>query len=161
MNEQESQLWRSIHNFELDDEDSVLSFSRRLGRENGWTIEFSLRAIEEYKRFMFLIAIANHPLTPSDEVDQVWHLHLIYTQSYWKGFCSMILNKEIHHGPTKGGEAEGNKFNDWYSKTLEFYQTKFGHEPPSDIWPSPAHRFRRADFKRIDTRANWIIKRLF
>jgi hypothetical protein len=70
MKEEHTVLWKEIKAFELDAPESSLSFSSRLARENGWTLEFSLRAIEEYKKFIFLICIADHPLTPSDQVDQ-------------------------------------------------------------------------------------------
>ncbi|MCX5952813.1 MAG: hypothetical protein NTZ40_04815 [Cyanobacteria bacterium] len=33
-------------------------------------------AIEEYRKFVFLALVAGHQITPSDQVDQVGHLHL-------------------------------------------------------------------------------------
>src|SRR5689334_8138005 len=99
-------LWERIEAFELDDPDTSLMFSDRLARENGWDKAFALRAMFEYKRFMFMLCTTDHPLTPSDEVDQVWHLHLLYTWDYWKVFCPEVLGREIHHGPTKGGSDE-------------------------------------------------------
>jgi hypothetical protein len=114
-----SKLWDRLKEFELDDNDSQLTFTDRLARENGWAHEFSVRAVLEYKRFIFLICVSNQPLTPSDEVDQVWHLHLLYTHSYWREMCGQLLNKEIHHGPTKGGQNENLKFTDWYQRTIE------------------------------------------
>jgi hypothetical protein len=159
MTEPELELWNAVSTYEIDDDTSSLTFSDRLARENGWTKEFTLRAIEEYKKFMFLICTVDHPLTPSDEVDQVWHLHLLYTQSYWKEFCAVILKKEIHHGPTRGGVKESDKFTDWYSKTLLRYTEKFAYDPPADIWPPSERRFRQADFKRVDVLRSWVIKK--
>jgi len=150
-------LWLQIKNFELDEPNASLSFSDRLARENGWSIEYSLRAIEEYKRFMMLVCLASHPLTPSDQVDQVWHLHLLYTESYWIDFCQHILNRQIHHGPTKGGEKANTKFTDLYQKTKILYQTIFGTLPPDDIWPSSTIRFKKTNFQRIDVENTWII----
>jgi hypothetical protein len=43
-------------------------------RANGWSRPFALRAIEEYRKFVFLALVADHQVTPSDQVDQVWHL---------------------------------------------------------------------------------------
>ena len=57
-------IWSKIKEFEFDDIDCSLSFSERLARENGWNIEYALRAIEEYKKFMYLIWISNQALTP-------------------------------------------------------------------------------------------------
>ena len=72
--------------------------------------------------------IADFPLTPSDQIDQVWHLHLLYTQSYWIDFCKNTIQKDIHHGPTKGAEQKP-LFKDQYLKTLEFYESVFKKKP--------------------------------
>lgn len=152
-------FWEQVSRFELDDPDSAVRFSNRLCRENGWSTEYSLRAIHEYKKFMFLLCIADQPLTPSDQVDQVWHLHLLYTKSYWYSFCRDILKKEIHHEPTKGGKMEGDKFSNWYDRTKEFYQKIFDTQPPEDIWPSTEIRFKDVNFQRINLSQYWIIKR--
>jgi hypothetical protein len=160
MTEAERQRWAAFQRFELDDA-SALSFSDRLARENGWSKTFALRAIEEYKKFMFLIVITDTPLAPSDEVDQVWHLHLLYTWSYWKEFCPNVLQKEVHHGPTKGGDTQRGQFTTWYNETLQRYRDVFQREPPTDLWPSATIRFQATNFLRIDVRKHWIIKKLY
>ena len=70
-----------IQGFPLDEPGSVFPFSARLARENGWSREYALRALEEYRRFVYLAMTAGHPVTPSEEVDEVWHFHLTYTRS--------------------------------------------------------------------------------
>jgi hypothetical protein len=37
--------------------------------------------------------ISTHIVTPSEQVDQVWHLHLTYTRSYWDEFCPNVLGQ--------------------------------------------------------------------
>ncbi|GAB1539778.1 hypothetical protein NUACC21_24450 [Scytonema sp. NUACC21] len=144
--------------FSLDDPNAAFSFSKRLARENGWSMEYAQRVIVEYKKFAFLAVAAGHPVTPSDQVDQVWHLHLLYTHSYWEEFCPKILLSPLHHGPTLGGKSENDKFNDWYSQTLASYTAIFEETPPSDIWPPPHIRFGRdIHFKRVNTQENWIV----
>ncbi len=150
-------LWDKIKAFKLDDPSASFTFSDRLARENNWRLQYALRVVQEYKKFMFLICVAGHPLTPSDQVDQVWHLHLIYTQSYWRDFCQNTLGKFIQHGPTKGGSAEKAKYGNWYEKTKELYQIKFNQLPPSDIWPSSQIRFGELRFARINLHRNWVI----
>ncbi|MFC6267839.1 glycine-rich domain-containing protein [Frigoriflavimonas asaccharolytica] len=161
MNETQKILWNKIKNFELDEVDSSLSFTDRLARENGWSVEFSVRAVLEYKKFIFLLMIADHPLTPSDQVDQVWHLHLLYTQSYWEDFCEHTLGKKIHHGPTKGGNKEIDKFTNWYEKTKQLYISVFKYAPSADIWPSSKIRFSEINFQRVNMKRNWILKKPF
>ncbi len=159
MTPEQQAIWDKVRNFELDEPGSMFTFTQRLARENGWTIEYSLRAVHEYKKFMFMLCIAEYPLTPSDQVDQVWHLHLIYTHSYWNDFCRDTLNKVIHHGPTRGGKAEGDKYTDWYQKTLDLYKQLFERDAPEDIWPSKEVRFRDINFRRVNVNGNWIIKK--
>jgi hypothetical protein len=161
MNNEQLKSWREIKNFELDDPDASFSFTDRLARENGWTLEYSIRTIMEYKKFIFLLTITNHPLTPSDQVDQVWHLHLLYTQSYWEDFCKNTINKKIHHGPTKGGANEKEKYNNWYNKTKTLYTKTFNTEIPKDIWPTNEIRFSEINFQRINMKRYWVIKKMF
>lgn len=137
--------------FEIDQPGIDFPFSVRLARENAWSHEFALRVIAEYKRFVYLALRAGHPVTPSDEVDQAWHLHLTYTESYWNVLCGEVLGKPFHHNPTEGGPDEQAKYFDWYSRTLESYERIFGEAPPGDVWPEPVRRFAGAgDFVRVN-----------
>jgi uncharacterized protein (TIGR04222 family) len=158
MDYQHMELYSRIQSFSLDQSNTQLSFSRRLARDNGWSIDYALRVIDEYKKFVFLAVAVGHPVTPSDQVDQVWHLHLSYTRSYWQEFCPKILQTTLHHDPTRGGSSEQLKFDSWYSKTLESYERFFGSIPPIDIWSKPKDRFGRdLHFKRINTQQNLIL----
>jgi len=160
MNFQQIELYKRIQAFALDRPDSQLSFSQRLARDNGWSSGYTQRVIEEYKKFIFLAVAAGHPVTPSDQIDQVWHLHLTYTRLYWQEFCPKILQTTLHHEPTRGGSSEQLKFGSWYSKTLESYEQFFGHIPPIDIWPKPKDRFGRdLHFIRINTQQSWVLSK--
>lgn len=152
-------LWQKIKRFELDDPNAAFSFSDRLARENNWTKEYALRTILEYKKFMLLICQATHPLTPSDQVDQVWHLHMIYTQSYWTDFCEKTMGRTVHHGPTKGGDTEKDRYRDLYQETKNFYKTVFQTDAPADIWPSSSVRFGELRFARVNLHRNWVIQK--
>ena len=91
-------------------------------------------------------------------MDQAWHLHLLYTESYWEDFCGRVLQRKFHHGPTRGGSEEGSKYHDWYEATLASYRRTFGVAPPVDIWPAAKARFADANaFRRVDTAAYWLI----
>lgn len=160
MTEEQNKIWDKIQNFEIDDVDSSFTFTNRLARENDWSMEYSLRAVLEYKKFIFLITISNLPHTPSDQIDQVWHLHLLYTESYWIHLCKNTLNKNIHHGPTKGSE-ERTLFKEQYLRTLEFYELVFNEIPPKDIWIDVKTRFKEINFTRVNRCENWVIPKLF
>ncbi|WP_315822977.1 hypothetical protein [Paraflavitalea speifideaquila] len=153
----ETLLWSKLESFSPNNPYDALSFSQRLAQENGWPPFFTDRVIFEYKRFLFLCTISPHPVTPSDEVDQAWHLHLVYTKSYWNDLCKDILGKDLHHTPTTGGPAERDKFISYYESTLQLYFDKFGQAPPDDIWPPSHKRFGTADFVRANTDTHWIV----
>ena len=151
-------LIEQVMAFEVGSSNVGLSFIGRLCREQNWTRAYAGRAFREYKRFMLLTVLAGHPVTPSEEVDHVWHLHLLYTRSYWHELCRDILGQEIHHGPTLGGNAEKEKFVDWYEKTLLTYEKVFEERPPKDFWPSSRKRFRNAgDWKTYNAGRHFLM----
>ncbi|QTE44941.1 MULTISPECIES: glycine-rich domain-containing protein [Mucilaginibacter] len=152
-------LWQKILDFQLDDPEAAFKFSERLARENGWNIHYALRVIAEYRKFIFLCCISDKGVTPSDAVDQAWHLHLTFTRSYWIDLCRDALGRELHHNPTKGGTDEANKYDEFYIDTSYLYYQFFGELLPADIWPDNAKRFTDIDFERVNKRRNWIIRK--
>ncbi|MBC8111343.1 MAG: hypothetical protein H7Y04_09820 [Verrucomicrobia bacterium] len=159
MTTDEKNLWQKIENFQFNDLQVRLSFADRLARENGWSEIYTAKVMEEYKKFMFLCCITETGVTPSDPVDQAWHLHLTFTKSYWIDFCRNTLGKEIHHNPTKGGRGEAEKFNTFYTDTHKLYQEKFGVEPPANIWHDNQTRFTDIDFQGVNLKKFWLIKK--
>jgi uncharacterized protein (TIGR04222 family) len=135
-------LWARLDAFELDARDAAAGFSARLARENGWSGAHTARVVREYKRFLALAVCAGHPVTPSVAVDQAWHLHLLYTRSYWDDLCGTVLGRPLHHEPTSGGPDEAAKFRAQYERTLSSYRRLFGTEPPTEIWPTTKARSR-------------------
>jgi hypothetical protein len=134
-------LWVRLSCYSIGPEDAALSFAARLARENGWSLARAGRVIGEYRRFCYLALRAGHPVTPSDAVDQAWHLHLTYSRDYWERFCPEVLGMALHHGPTAGGRAEAARFYEQYAETLKSYEILFGEGPPADLWPDARRRF--------------------
>ena len=135
-------VWQALEIYEIGPPDAALSFQARLARENRWSEAFAARVIDEYKRFCFLAVTAGHEVTPSDAVDQAWHLHLTYSRDYWQRFCPDVLGRDLHHGPTAGGGAEQARYFEQYARTLQSYEAAFG-PAPADIWPDARRRFGR------------------
>jgi hypothetical protein len=142
LEKQQQQLYQRISDYELDDPSDEFGFLAHLMCANGWNHQFALRAIEEYRKFVFLALVADHPVTPSDQVDQVWHLHLLCSEAYWNDFCPGVLGRPLHHQPTRGGKAERERFHEQYRATIDSYRQHFG-EPPADLWPPVDVRFGR------------------
>jgi hypothetical protein len=151
-------LWGRIQSFAFDPPDAKLTFAVRLARETGWTSAFADQAIREYRRFLYLAVRAGHPVTPSQEVDEVWHLHLMYTRHYWGVLCKDVLEHDLHHGPSLGGASEHARYHDLYDRTLDSYARIFGNEPPDGFWPSADQRFRpKPRAAAVDPTTHWII----
>ena len=137
----DAQLWARLEGYRIGPVDAALSFADRLARENRWPAAFVHRVIREYYRFCYLAMTAGHEVTPSDQVDQAWHLHLTYSRDYWQRFCPEVLGADLHHGPTAGGQVERSRYYEQYAQTLASYEAAFGEPPPPDIWPPAARRF--------------------
>lgn len=133
-------IWVALCQHSIGPAGAALSFEQRLARENGWSAGQAARVLEEYRRFCFLAATAGHEVTPSDAVDQAWHLHLTYSRDYWERFCPEVLGRPLHHGPTAGGAEEQSRFFEQYARTLKSYEQTFGQPAPADLWPSAARR---------------------
>jgi hypothetical protein len=145
------ELYERIQSHSFDPPGAAFSFAARLARENGWPQSFAERVVAEYRRFVYLACTANHEVTPSEEVDQAWHLHLAYSRNYWEEFCPNVLRRPLHHGPTAGGPAEDARYRENYRRTLALYGETFGVAPPHEIWPPEAIRFGHADeFVRVN-----------
>ncbi|MCI4591615.1 hypothetical protein MOK15_16140 [Sphingobium sp. BYY-5] len=133
-------VWCALSSYVVGPENTRLSFVQRLARENGWSETQALRVFEEYRRFCFLAVTSDCELTPSDAVDQAWHLHLTYSRDYWERFCPDVLGRPLHHGPTAGGDVERSRFFEQYARTLQYYERVFGASPPIDLWPGAGRR---------------------
>jgi hypothetical protein len=130
-------LWAKVQQFTFDDGTAVTTFSGKLASKQKWSLQFTQRAIEEYRRFMLICCVSANGAAPSQIVDEVWHLHLTYTQPYWIDFCRNTLGKDIHHHPSAGGTQEDHRHFSWYKETIQLYRFIFGTDPPEDIWPLP------------------------
>lgn len=160
MDERQRELWTRLEAFEIGPPGAALTFTARLACECAWSGRFAAQVVREYKRFLLLAVSAGHPVTPPEEIDQAWHLHLAYTESYWNELCGDLLGRPLHHRPTRGGAAEDAKFREWYTDTLRSYERVFGQPPPRAIWPTPEVRFADgARFRRVDHKRAIVLAR--
>ncbi|SRR5260221_2678923 len=126
------ELWKNILDFNLGSGPlSEYGFTTRLENENFWTINFAHDAIIEYKKFMYLAAISDSMVSPSEIVDIVWHQHLIFTQSY-EAFCT-VLKKKIVHIPSTHQNSDFAQFKLAKERTSALYNEDFGPQP-AEFW---------------------------
>lgn len=157
---QQLDLWHKVAEFSFDPDSARKSFSSRLADQQGWTQAFTARVLHEYRRFLFLSAVAGHVVCPSEEIDAAWHQHLIYSRSYWDDLCRSTLGRPLHHDPTAGGPEESRKHWSMYRQTLVSYRRIFGEEAPADIWPPPLDRFDPHSQPRVvNARDYWILRK--
>lgn len=153
-------LWHGIDAVDFDELGTPYSFARRLADENGWTPNYAARVIDEYKRFCYLAVRAGHAVVPSDAIDQVWHLHLAFSDHYWRVFCGEVLGMDLHHCPANGGDPEdAADHRESYAETIRSYVRLSGELPPTDIWPDTETQFGPGVAMRRVNPADYLIIR--
>ncbi|MEO1494462.1 MAG: hypothetical protein AAFV19_20130 [Pseudomonadota bacterium] len=131
---QKPDLWKRLEAHQFDAETGSEPFSRKLAAAEGWSDEFTARAIEEYRRFLYLTQVSADQVTPSQIIDRVWHLHLTFTHDYWDVMCDQVLGARLHHDPCAGAE-EMPRYNAQFAATWALYRVEFGEAPPDEFWP--------------------------
>ncbi|MBT7445928.1 MAG: hypothetical protein HN790_18380 [Methylococcales bacterium] len=124
-------LWEDILAYSIGGDQHEL-FLKKLQQETGWRKKYALRAVLEYRRFLYLAAISKTPVTPANTIDTVWHLHLTFSRCYWDNFCATVLNKPLHHEPSPSSEK--SKMVDQFQATQALYRQEFETAVPQDIW---------------------------
>ena len=155
------QLWNRLEAFDFEtrlvgqasvtsptDQFDRFAMYNKLAEQEDWSINYSLAAFEEYRRFLYLAQIAGFEVTPSTIVDRVWHTHLIYSKEYWELLCREVLNRPLRHEPCLGSEAMP-RYAENYQKTKDLYLSEFGQSPPLNIWPSSVDTIK---YVRLKTR---------
>jgi hypothetical protein len=116
------------------------AFADKLARKLGWSTEFALRAIDEYKKFVYLGMVSDFIVTPSKIIDHVWHEHQLFTQAY-RQFCAEVLGRHFDHNPELIPiDDQTGIFQAQYFETLALYRKEFNREAPDDIWSIPKFR---------------------
>eukprot|EP00611_Tribonema_gayanum_P015334 TRINITY_DN27168_c0_g1_i1.p1 TRINITY_DN27168_c0_g1~~TRINITY_DN27168_c0_g1_i1.p1 ORF type:complete len:289 (+),score=41.74 TRINITY_DN27168_c0_g1_i1:70-936(+) len=96
-----------------------------------------VEVLHEYLRFIVLKLQAKDTsgsprLSPSPLVDEMWHCHLLDTESY-ASFCQEIGGGFIHH--RLGGMADDPAAKqERLAKTTAAYEQYFGSAPPARVW---------------------------
>jgi hypothetical protein len=148
------ELWLRLRNYHFDDivppqlvdrvsamfggtDASTRAFASKLSRKLGWKPPFALRAIGEYKKFVFLGTSSDISVTPSKVIDQVWHEHILFSRGY-REFCANVLTRDFDHSPELvPADDQNDVFASQYLQTLDAYRVESNAEPPADIWSVP------------------------
>jgi hypothetical protein len=116
---------------------STHAFANKLARKLGWSVPFALRAIDEYRKFVYLGQVSDFPVTPPKVIDQVWHEHLLFTRAY-RVFCDSVLGRDFDHNPELVPlDEQTAEFETQFTATRALYQSEFDREPPAQFWGVP------------------------
>jgi len=132
-------MWFKIDNAPiLGDDKGNAFFIKRVQKANPeWsTVKINL-LIEEYKQFMYLAGTSDEDCTPSQDVDKVWHEHILFTKDYYD-YCNNIIGKIIHHKPEREND-DSKKYEKAFEKTNAKKKAAFKPAPspkPSVVSPS-------------------------
>jgi hypothetical protein len=61
-------------------------------------VELAHTALEEYKEFLLACVRSNSLPVPNENVDAIWHSHILFTKDYFE-FCHQLCGHYIHHIP--------------------------------------------------------------
>ena len=133
-------LWQQVAEAFGGADAATKAFADKLARKLGWNSPFALRAVAEYRKFVYLGMVSDFPVTPSKVIDQVWHEHQLFTQAY-RRFCDEILGRHFDHHPELiPADEQLANYEAQYRGTLALYQQEFNQDPPPDIWLVPKFR---------------------
>lgn len=90
----------------------------KLGK--GWSAAMADEQIKKYRNFLKLIS-TGMTCVPTKDVDEVWHTHILDTESYAQD-CQRCFGKFIHHRPYMKDEDLKKA----WSETKESYKGTFG-----------------------------------
>ena len=119
-----------------EEDASTKAFADKIAHKPEWKHRFALRAIREYKKFIYLGAVSDFVVTPSKIIDQVWHEHLLFTKAY-REFCTDVLGFSFDHNPELIPMTDQTgTFNAQYLDTLELYKKEFFIHPRRYLEPT-------------------------
>jgi hypothetical protein len=112
-------------------DDDAFEAKRRNG-ERLWDEERVERALNEYKQFLALMHWNPETvLVPSEDIDEVWHTHVLNTARY-QADCETIFGRFQHHFPTFGESEEVQEEHmKGRDETLKLFEEAFGKVPQS------------------------------
>lgn len=102
----------------------------KMVREQGWLRSCAIQACQLYKNLLFLQKKYGNQynLVPSEEIDEVWHNHILDTKKYQED-CKLIFGELLHHYPYFGidGNTTSEDLNKSFNITQELHYKEFGY----------------------------------
>lgn len=101
----------------------------KLAYQYGWKQAHAEEICDMYKNFLFLYIKYGQqfPLAPSEEIDEIWHLHILETQNY-RHFCDSVCGQYVDHKPMSFKNLNPTNFKEnqqAFNNTLMLYSKEF------------------------------------
>lgn len=119
-----------------------------------WTLEEALEAAKQYRNWLILtVKYDNQQLPPSEEIDEVWHNHILDTQKY-RADCERIFGGFRDHYPYFGIDDKStlSDLDDAFAQTNALYAKEFG-EPIYEVRIRPLKRLK----EHLSRGCRWLL----
>lgn len=95
-----------------------------------WSLARARKAVEDYRRWLFLHKIyPKAKLVPTQDIDEVWHTHILDTMAYGPD-CERMFGHFLHHFPYAGmrGATDMSSHQVNAAETARLYRQTFGED---------------------------------
>jgi hypothetical protein len=113
----------------------MIQLKQKLMEMHGWSAEEAELAEERYKKWLYLRRVhAGELMPPPEDIDQVWHAHILDTYAYHRDTAA-IFGVYFHHFPYFGrrGEADRRKLEQAFENTKKRWREEYGEEPTGEL----------------------------
>ena len=133
------EVWDAVQTLDLH------SVTSQLLNRKGWSPDRVAAAVRRYRGFLYLtLARVVRDICPTEEVDEVWHQHILNTKQY-AADCERLGGEFIHHLPSSGADPEESEtLGDLFFSTWVAYETEFGEPYQETIGEALLQRWPRA-----------------
>ena len=95
----------------------------------GWKPQQADAGIRQYRNILLLWLKYGDETTlpPSEDIDEIWHNHILDTKKY-QADCDFLFGKFLHHYPYFGidDQTDRNDLNNAFANTKRLYIKEFG-----------------------------------
>lgn len=102
---------------------------QRVMKEKRWSKRMAETAALFYKNFLYLCKkYQNHHLVPTQQIDEIWHAHILYTKDYHT-LSHTIFGQYLHHHPLhKGQDIGASDHHDPMNLLQTLHSQEFGYK---------------------------------
>ncbi|WP_338453484.1 glycine-rich domain-containing protein [Candidatus Bealeia paramacronuclearis] len=125
----------------------------RVRKEKHWSPRMVQVATQFYKNF--LILCKKHEdihLSPSLQIDEIWHAHILYTQDYYE-MSEKVFGSYLHHQPIHEEESQESGA----ENGIQLLQRLHGEEFGAPIYDA-VYSFQDLKFAFLNFTINRVIK---